>query len=128
MAALARARAWSERLLTWKRARNYSLGLVFIYVFAWCYVVVTGDPPLNKSGIPIGGDFIAFYTAGRIVLSGEAAHVYDHDRVVAVQDQALGGRAPGFYDAFRNPPFFVLPFVPLAALDLLPGYAVWFTV
>src|SRR5713101_1980331 len=125
MGALVRARVWSERLLTWKRARNYSLGVLFIYVFAWCLVVVTGDPPLNKSGVPIGGDFIAFYTAGSIVLSGEAAHMYDHVRVAAVQDQILGGRAPGFYDAFRNPPFFVLPFVALAALPLLPAFALW---
>jgi hypothetical protein len=119
---------WSERLLTWKRARNYSLALVFIYVFAWCYVLVTGDPPLNKSGVPIGGDFIAFYTAGRLVVAGEAAHLYDHERVAALQHEILSGRAPGLYDAFRNPPFFVLPFVPLAALDLLPGFAVWFFV
>jgi len=54
--------------------------------------------------------------------------MYDHDRVAAVQDQILGGRAPGFYDAFRNPPFFVLPFVPLAALPLLPAFALWFIV
>jgi hypothetical protein len=128
VAALVRARARSERLLTWKRARNYSLALVFIYVFAWCYVLVTGDPPLNKSGVPIGGDFIAFYTAGRLVVTGEAAHLYDHDRVVALQHEILNGRAPGFYDAFRNPPFFVLPFVPITAFDLLPGFAVWFLV
>jgi alpha-1,2-mannosyltransferase len=125
---LVRALERCERLLTWKRARSYSLALVFVYVFAWCYVLVTGDPPLNRSGVPIGGDFIAFYTAGRLVLTGEAANLYEHDRVAALQHEILGGRAPGLYDAFRNPPFFVLPFVPLAVLDLVPGFAVWFIV
>ena len=35
------------------------------------------------------------------------------------------GGAPGFYDAFRNPPFAALPFVPLALLDLVPGFILW---
>jgi hypothetical protein len=128
VAAVGRALAAGERLLTWKRARVYSLALVFIYVFAWGYVLVNGEPPLNSSGVPIGGDFIAFYTAGRLVLSGEAAQLYDHDTVAGLQNLILGGRAPGLYDAFRNPPFFVLPFVPLGFLDLLPAFAVWFIV
>ena len=123
---LSRWRDRLDRLLTWKRARTYALVLVGLYVVAWVDVLVLGSPPLNSSGIPIGGDYIAFHAAGRLVLSGHAAQLYDHAAVSAVQDNLLGGRIPGFYDAFRNPPFFALVFVPLAALDLLPGFAVWF--
>jgi hypothetical protein len=86
---------------------------------------VTGDPPLNNSGAPIGGDYIAFHAAGRLVLQGRGGEIYDKLAIVAIQDELLGGRIPNFYDAYRNPPFFVLPFVPLAALDLLPGFAVF---
>jgi alpha-1,2-mannosyltransferase len=114
-----------HRLLTWKRARHYSVGIGFIYIFAWCLVLVTGSPPLNSGGEPLGGDYIAFYSAGKVLLAGDGAHLYDHATIVRIQDEALGGLIPRFYDAFRNPPFFALPFAPLALLPLLPSFAVW---
>ncbi|MBV9547102.1 MAG: hypothetical protein JOY61_22260, partial [Chloroflexi bacterium] len=61
------------RLLTWRRARFYVLVIAAILAFAWVQSIVAGAPPLNAGGVPIGGDYIAFYTAGRLVLSGQAA-------------------------------------------------------
>ena len=49
--------------------------------------------------------------------------MYVHDPVATFQRAQLDGRAGDFFDAFRNPPFFALLFVPLALLDLLPAYA-----
>ena len=117
-----------NRLVTWKRARVYAFVLCALYLVAWGWVVFTGDPPVNRSGQPIAGDFIAFYTAGRLVLTGDAAHMYDHDRVAALQHEMLQGHAAAFFDAYRNPPFFALPFVPLALMDLLPAAGVWFAI
>jgi alpha-1,2-mannosyltransferase len=114
-----------ERLLTWKRARAYAFVLGFIYLYAWCLVVFQGRPPLSSADEPIGGDYVAFYTAGRILMEGDGARLYDRATVTAVQDVALDGRMPGFYDAFRNPPFFAAVFAPLSALDLVPSFAVW---
>jgi hypothetical protein len=119
---------WTEglgRLMTWRRLRAYALVLVALYVVAWVDVLVTGDPPLNSGGVPMAGDFIAFQTAGRLVLSGHAAALYDHAAVVSVQDSLLDGRIPNFYDAYRNPPFYALLYVPFAWLDLLPAFALW---
>ena len=115
----------ADRLLTWKRARTYALLLVALYVVAWLDVLVLGSPPLNSSGTPIGGDYIAFHAAGQLVLSGRAAELYDHSAVSQLQQQLLGGQLPNFYDAYRNPPFYAALFVPLAPLDLLPGFAVY---
>ncbi|MBV9169167.1 MAG: DUF2029 domain-containing protein [Chloroflexi bacterium] len=113
------------RLLTWRRARFYVLVIAAILAFAWVQSIVAGEPPLNAGGVPIGGDYIAFYTAGRLVLSGEAAQIYDHDTVAAFQHALLDGRANDFHDAFRNPPFLALMFAPLALLDLLPSVGIW---
>jgi hypothetical protein len=113
------------RVLTFKRARTYALILVALYLVAWIYELMSGTPPLYGDNVPIGGDYIAFHAAGRLVLEGRAAEMYDRLAVVAIQDSLLGGRRPEFYDAFRNPPFAVLPFVPLALLDLVPGFAMW---
>src|SRR5215831_8453559 len=117
------ARAY--RLLTFRRVCLWASLLVILYAAAYVHVLANGQPPLNASGEPIGGDYIAFHTAGRLVLLGEAAHLYDHTRVSAVQESLLQDTVPGFYDAFRNPPFFALVFAPLATLELLPGYALW---
>ena len=118
----------ADRVVTWKRTRVYAFVLCCLYVVAWCWEVLTGVPPLNDSGQPIAGDFIAFYTAGKLVLLGEARRIYDHDRVASLQHEILQGHAGAFFDAFRNPPFFALPFAPLALLDLLPAAAVWFAI
>jgi hypothetical protein len=112
-------------LLTLKRARAYAFVLAFTYVFAWCLVVFQGQPPLSSANEPIGGDYVAFYAAGQILRSGDGPHLYDRATVTAVQDVALNGRIPNFYDAFRNPPFLALVFAPLAAFDLLSSLALW---
>jgi hypothetical protein len=49
--------------------------------------------------------------------------LYDHAAISAIQDGLLGGRIPNFYDAYRNPPFYALLYVPFSGLDLLPAFA-----
>lgn len=112
-------------LLTWRRARNYAVLPCLVYLCSWAYFTLGGSPPLNRVGDPIGGDYIAFHTAGRMVLQGEAPRLYDRAEVTARQWEATAGRIPRLYDPLRNPPFFALLFVPLAALDLVPSYAAW---
>jgi hypothetical protein len=80
---------------------------------------------LTGSNEPIGGDYIAFYAAGRLIAQGHSELIYDRAAIEAVQTAAIDGRIPGFYDAYRNPPFFALIFVPLASLDLVPSFALW---
>jgi hypothetical protein len=113
------------RLLTWKRARVYALVLCALYIVAWADVIALGTPPLNSGGVPIAGDFIAFHTAGRLILTGHASQLYDHATVSALQVSVLDGAVANFYDAFRNPPFFGLLFVPFAVFDLLPAFVLY---
>jgi alpha-1,2-mannosyltransferase len=103
----------------------YAPVLIGLYVVAWTYELSSGSPPLYGDNVPIGGDYIAFHAAGRLLLDGRGSELYDRPAVVAIQDALLFGRAPGFYDAFRNPPFAALPFVPLSPLDLVPGFIAW---
>ena len=111
-----------DRLFTWKRARIYGLLLCALYLVAYVSVTIQGTFPFNSSHEPIGGDYIAFYTAGRLLVSGQ---LYDHATVSAFQSQLLGGQIPGFYDAYRNPPFYAVLFVPLSGLPLVPSFAIW---
>lgn len=124
-AAWLRAARLASRLLTWRRARTYALGLGVFYVVLWGSVTLRGTPPLNLNGEPIGGDYVAFYAAGRLLLTGQAHALYEPSALKAVQEAALQGRIGGFYDAFRNPPFFALVFAPLALVPLVPSSFAW---
>jgi hypothetical protein len=121
-------RQWLARVLTWRRARAYALVLIALYVVAWVDVLFPGSLPLNSAGTPVSGDYIAFHAAGRLAASGQAALMYDRDAVVSIQEDLLQGKGPGFYDAYRNPPFFALLYTPLAGLDLLQGYVAWWAI
>jgi uncharacterized membrane protein (UPF0127 family) len=116
--------AW-RGLLTWKRAATYAGILGLLYLLAWGYSTFAGRSPLTRNGEPIPGDYIAFYTAGRMVLNGDGAHLFDPSGVRAIQAEATQYLVPDLYDPMRNPPFVALLFAPLAALDFIPSFIVW---
>jgi Glycosyltransferase family 87 len=99
--------------------------LVALYLTAWAYEIGSGSPPLNGAGVPLVGDYIAFHTAGLLVRNGDGAHLYDNSVVQSVQTELLDGRIAHFYDGFRNPPFFALPFVALSLLPLTWAFIAW---
>lgn len=78
-------------------------------------------------GTPLGGDFIAFYTAGRLV-SDQRDRLYD----LQLQDQMVHATVPAAPAdqsmPYVNPPFFALLFAPLAQLPFAFSYLVWILV
>ena len=123
--ALSSRDVWRQRLarlLTWRRARRVGMVLIALYLVAWIDVWRTGTPPLNSVGAPIGGRLHRLSHRGTADRPRAGAPRCTTTRtVVSVQDGLLGGAIPNFYDAYRNPPFFALAYLPLVGLDLLPG-------
>lgn len=121
-------RRMARRWLTWsKLARGSALfGLVYLAatVVGYRKVLMGSGTVTSVSGL-IGGDYVAFYSAGRMLLSGAGSRLYDRSPIVAIEGVATGGRVAGLYDPFRNPPFFAVPFLPLSLLDRVPSFAVW---
>lgn len=70
---------------------------------------------------PDGSDFLAFWSAGKMTLAGEAAQAYDRFQLAHVQ--AAVGRTDVF--AFVNPPPFLLAIWPLGFLDYPTAWIVW---
>ncbi len=101
---------WIDR----RRVSGYSLVLLLVSVIA------TGVALVEALG-PQGSDFLAFWSAGKLVLAGQAAAAYDLAATGAVQ--ASVGRSDVF--AFVNPPPFLLALWPLGALDFAPAWAMW---
>jgi glycosyl transferase family 87 len=75
------------------------------------------------SAEPAGYDFIAFYSAARLVATGAASSVTDADALLAMEHATLPERTILLNDP--NPPALALLMAPLGALPLVPAYAIW---
>jgi hypothetical protein len=75
------------------------------------------------SSEPAGYDFVALYSAARLVATGSAASVTDADTLLAMEHATLPERTILLNDP--NPPALALLMAPLGALPLVPAYAIW---
>jgi len=84
-----------------------------------------------RRSIPAGlPDFSIFYTAARILASGQGHHLYDDNLQEAVQ-RSFGEAAVerrGTILPFNHPPFEAVLFVPLAHFSYLTAYLIWVTI
>jgi hypothetical protein len=83
--------------------------------------VVSCVPSYLHATGAVGSDFLAFWSAGRLVVGGAASSVYDIRATYAVQ--AALGRHDVF--AFVNPPPFLLVVWPLGYLPYNLAWIVW---
>jgi alpha-1,2-mannosyltransferase len=101
-----------------------AVALALLGVMGWKLAEATGLRLAD--GQPVFGDFIAFWSAGRAVLDGQAHRVHDVDLIAQYHQQAVPDVA--FVAPWNSPPTFLpiaallalLPF-PLAALVWLTG-------
>lgn len=69
---------------------------------------------LLGNGLPMFGDFIAFWSAGKLVLDGDIAQLHDAQAIMAASYEAVPAQRG--YFPWRNPPPFLLVMTPLALL------------
>ncbi|PKB14570.1 uncharacterized protein DUF2029 [Novosphingobium kunmingense] len=101
---------WIDR----RRVNGYSAVLLFVSFAA------VGFALIEALG-PDGSDFLAFWSAGKLVLAGDPAAAYDLAATGAIQ--AGVGRSDVF--AFVNPPPLLLVIWPLGALSFPLAWLVW---
>jgi hypothetical protein len=78
------------------------------------------DTPAGR----LGGDYPAFYGAGRMAAAGDLDQLYEPERLVREQADLLPGEQPGGYFSFQYPPHVAVAYRPLAALPYRTSYAV----
>jgi hypothetical protein len=80
----------------------------------------------DLAGKPPGVDHLAFYSAARLIRDGESARLYNYNELAEVkyQQQLLGWDADVF-EAYRNPPFYALLYLPTASLPYTASFAIW---
>lgn len=105
------------------RGYRIAIALTLALVIALGAAVLGGSGSDGPAG-RLGGDFPAFYGAGRMVLEGDGANLYDVKAQAATQLDMMGGTTGEFvYNPY--PPHFAALFVPLAALGYRLSYLVW---
>jgi hypothetical protein len=95
---------------------------------AWFVSLILGqlnaNTPTDQFGHLIGTDFVAFYTAGRIVDTGQSALLYDFDTAHRIQQEIYQVESENF-NPYLNPPFYALLFVPLSKLPYSVAAVLW---
>lgn len=105
----------TEWLAGWLyRRRKWGVVAAALVWAAWAGGLLLGDGTFDVTGRLIHTDHLAFYTPARLIREGRAADVYDHATVAEYQ---AGLFPPGKWaglEAFRNPPFYALLYLPTA--------------
>jgi hypothetical protein len=97
-------------------------GLVSLAILG--YLLATSSGTLDYDGRPIGTDYSQVWTAGRMVLDGRAAEVWNWDSHRAVQEAFHGPRLKEWY-GWHYPPPFLLIAAALATMPYLLALFVW---
>lgn len=92
----------------------------------WVGSLAVGGWCKDADGQLVGADHLAFYTAARLVRDGHQGRLYDYAglRAERYQQRLVGWDWPGF-EAYRNPPFYALLYVPFAGLSFYASFAIW---
>src|SRR5258705_13235499 len=106
-------------LLTAKRVKNYCVLLICINSLMIGFSFTRG---VTLSGAPFGGDFVEFYTAGKILNEYRSYRLYDFH----LQDDLTREFLPqGLTIPYVPPPYVAILFSPLARIPLWLGYLSW---
>ena len=90
----------------------------------WVVSVALGGGRYDYVGQLLGADHMAFYSAAHLIADGRGAHLYDYEYLSGYQAQLAGPPWNGL-DAYRNPPFYALLYLPTARLDYVASVWIW---
>ncbi len=92
----------------WIACPSITAGAVWLL---WISNILRGDGIRDLTGLPIGGDFLTYYTAGKMMRIGQSASLYD----TAIPE----------FGPYLRPPFYAWLFVPFSWLPYLPASILW---
>jgi glycosyl transferase family 87 len=103
----------TQHWLTADRVRVYSWIIVAVFGVGFATMVTLSLPDLvDPHGKPLGYDFMAFWSAARLALSGQPASVFDGAAISAVQHAAVPA-SPEIWFPWHYPPTYLLAVLPL---------------
>lgn len=110
--------------LTPERARVYAAMIAIMGACGLLFIWTTGGSVTDRFGRPIGTDFSGVWTAGRMLLGGDATGMFDPWTHFAFQRQTYGDPNVEVY-GWHYPPFFLAVMTLLALMPYVPALIVW---
>lgn len=95
---------------------------VVLLWLTWIVTIALSGFRRDIKGDPLGTDHIAFYAAARFIDEGRGPSIYDNAAVAQYQTEISG---TGILDAYRNPPFYALIYIPSSRLPYLGSFWIW---
>src|SRR5205085_7580348 len=92
----------------------------------WVGSLAAGGWYKDASGQLVGTDHLAFYHAAHLIRDGRQGEMYNYLPLSKenYQGTLIGWDWTGF-DAYRNPPFYALLYLPTAGLSYYTSFLVW---
>lgn len=115
--------ARADALTAREKVRSGAWAFLGVSLVASALNVVLGQGLRVATGNALFSDFLAHWTAGRLLLDGRLDDLYDPDAQALLQHAIVG--PGGDVSWFVGPPFLVLLYAPLAALPYLASSLVW---
>lgn len=98
---------------------------VVMYLIIYGYWVFSGSGLLDVHGKPIGGDFVGYWAASQIVLSGHPADVYNQEKLYPVEQNITG---TPYLLPINYPPTYLLMIAPISLLPYLLSLIIWLAI
>src|SRR5262245_7303175 len=115
--------AWREDWLNEARVSVYPKILLVLYVVMSIGWIALSTDFVDRSGKPLGYDFITFWAASDLALHGQAGDVFDPVKIFAAQQRAVAANQSVYL--WHYPPVFLLFVLPLALLPYLVSCALF---
>jgi alpha-1,2-mannosyltransferase len=106
-----------------ERARAWSMILAITTFSVAAVWIAMSQHGIDRLGKPLGTDFVSFWTASQLALSGDAYGAYDPQIHAAAQRAVV--QSGNAYYGFFYPPVFLLLCLPLALLPYLASLTAW---
>ncbi len=108
-----------------REARAFGSAGIAIALIACALSLYYGFKGEAFLGRPLGGDFVQFYAAGRVLNQNEPTRLFDPPYFSAVQHEILPTMPATQWLIFGNPPCIAALFRPFALLSYREAYCLW---
>jgi hypothetical protein len=115
--------AWREDWLNEARVSVYPKILLALYIVLGIGWIALSTDFVDRSGKPLGYDFITFWAASDLALHGQAGDVFDPAKIFAAQQRAVAANQSVYL--WHYPPVFLLFVLPLALVPYLVSCALF---
>lgn len=89
--------------------------------------LVLGAPNGERDmlGLIVSVDHLAFYSPARMIRDGRSGEIYDHRTIHQYQQEIFHPRPWDSLEAYRNPPFYALLYMPTTGLSYTTSVWIW---